>query len=453
MYSHTLSRSLAAIAAGCLLTTLSVGSPTTAVAHWSTPNVAQRWSEVSGRAAIAACISPGADALHESRMYAMASLAAHDAANAIDRRYTSYALRGVHRPGASVTAAVSSAYRTTLLAAIAELPDMFADCRPAAVQVVEDAYAAELGRVRSGPAKDAGVALGVDAARAVIAGRAGDGSDTPLLVPDYPQGTLPGQWRFTPDRPFAAGPGWGGVRTFALRGGEGRHVEPAYPLRSRAYARDLAEVKRLGGDGVTTPSARTADQTQAALFWLESSPLQWNRIARSILVARHADTWESLRLFGLLNMAMADGYIVSFDVKYRAPFWRPVTAIREANADGNRRTTADPTWTPLEVTPPLPDHDSAHSVEGAAAAGVMAMVFGTDRISFSTCSLTLPEGQQCDDVTPTKRHFDSLSQSAVENANSRVWVGIHFRHATTVGLRHGFAVARFVTDDLLRPLR
>ena len=278
----------------------------------------------------------------------------------------------------------------------------------------------------------------------------GDGSDTPIIVDasGYQQGTGPGQWRFTPDRPFAFAPGWGAVRTFALRGNQARHVDPPYPLRSRAYARDLATVKRLGGDGITTPSTRTPDQTQAARFWIESSPLQWNRIARSVAINRHLDSWQSARLFSLLDMALADGYVVSFDVKYENPFWRPVTAIREADTDGNRATTADPAWTPLDTTPPIPDHDSAHAVQGGAAAAVLARAFGTDRVSFSTCSLTLPEGQQCDDASPVLRGYRSFSQAARENANSRVWVGFHFPHASRTGLAHGYRIGTLVANDL-----
>ena len=168
---------------------------------------------------------------------------------------------------------------------------------------------------------------------------------------------------------------------------------PPYAVTSRKYAADFNEVKALGGDGVTTPSARTAEQTEIALFWVESSPLQWNRIARTVAAATRLDLWEQARLFGLLNMALADGYVGSFDTKYHYNYWRPVTAIRSADTDGNPNTSADPTWTPLVTTPPIPDYDSAHSVEGGAARQVLKRFFGTDHIGFATCSLTLPAGQ------------------------------------------------------------
>ena len=444
---------LAALAGGMLPT--ANATPTVGDAGGAPPrmpNAVQRWNDTAGSVALASCISPGHDPLHESRMYAMSSLAAHDALNAIDRRYESYALRGVQEREASVVAAVAAASRTTLTAAVTELPDMFAECRSAGLSAIEQAYAAELARVPDGHAKDGGVSVGTAAARAVIQSRAGDGSDTPMIVENYPQGTEPGEWRFTPDRPFAFAPGWGDVRPFALKGTAGFKIEPPYGLGSAAYARDLAEVKTFGGDSVGTPSARTADQTEVARFWIESSPLQWNRIARSVAQSRSMNSWASARLFALLNMSLADGYIASFSAKYGNPFWRPVTAIREAATDGNPATTADPNWTPLDTTPPIPDHDSAHSVQGAAAATVMARVFGTNRVSFRTCSLTLPDGQQCDDGSPTLRSYGGFWQAARENADSRVWVGYHFRHASEVGLDHGRTVARLVMDGQLQPV-
>jgi hypothetical protein len=214
---------------------------------------------------------------------------------------------------------------------------------------------------------------------------------------------------------------------------------------------DFAEGKRLGGDGITTPSERSAEQTEIALFWVESSPLQWNRIARTVSAETRLDLWEQARLFGLLNMAMADGYISSFETKYHYNYWRPVTAIQTADTDGNPNTSADPTWTPLVGTPPIPDYDSAHSVEGGAASKVLKRFFGTDHISFTTCSLTLPPGGTCTDATPILRHFTGFSQAAEENGFSRILVGFHFRKAVDEGIEHGRKIANRAVDRFLRP--
>ena len=222
---------------------------------------------------------------------------------------------------------------------------------------------------------------GAAAAAAILALRADDGSDTLLLDFDYPQGDEPGEYRFTPGTPFAFAPGWGDVTPFVLKSSSQFPVRPPYAVTSKKYTKDFNEVKDLGGDGVTTPSDRTTDETEIALFWVESSPLAWNRIARTVSADRGLDMWENARLFGLLNMAMADGYVGTFEIKYDFNFWRPVTAIQLADTDGNPNTEVDPTWTPLVQTPPIPDHDSGHSVQGGVAAQVLRRFFG-DQTSF-----------------------------------------------------------------------
>ncbi|WP_203781592.1 vanadium-dependent haloperoxidase [Paractinoplanes rishiriensis] len=376
----------------------------------------------------------------------------HDALNAIDRRSRPYAYRGNAR-GASPDAAVAAAARDVLVPLLRELPPPFADCVTSGnvVAGVEARYAAALSRIPDGSAKTRGLATGHAAAAAILAARAGDGSGTPLFDTAYPQGTGPGEYRFTPGFDFAFAPGWADVTPFALRSAVQFRPGPPYAVTSQRYARDLAEVKRLGGDGVTTPSARTADQTEMARFWVESSPLLWNRVARAAATGKHLDPWQSSRLFGLLNMALADGYVATFDTKYRAyNFWRPVTAIRNAAGDGNPGTVADPTWTPLVPTPPIPDYDSGHSVEGGAAAQVLKRFFGTDRIRFETCSYTLPAGQTCTDAAPVVRRYHSFSQASAENGLSRIMVGFHFRKAVDEGIAHGVRIGDWTVHNTLR---
>ncbi len=411
------------------------------------------WSENAGDAALAACLTPTGNPLHESRMYAMTHLAMHDALNAIDRRYQPYAFFGHASSRASTDAAVATAAHDVLVSVLDRIPDPFPRaCIDAAIEGVEADYVAALDVIADGPAKRKGVNVGARAAAAILALRADDGSDTPLLDFAYPQGTQPGEYRFTPGTPFAFAPGWADVTPFVLRRSSQFRADAPYAVTDAAYTADFEEVKRLGGNGTTTPSDRTAEQTEIALFWVESSPLQWNRIARTLAAEEGLDLWEQARLFGLLNMALADGYVGSFETKYLYSFWRPVTAIQLAATDGNPDTDADPTWTPLVGTPPIPDHDSAHSVEGGAAAQVFKRYFGTNRISFETCSLTLPAGSTCTDAGSVTRAFTSFSQAANENALSRILVGFHFRHAVESGVEHGRRIGNRAVNRFLLPV-
>ena len=411
------------------------------------------WNANAGQAALDACLAPTNNPLHESRLYAAMHLAIHDALNAIDRRSRPYVFKTGAKPGASPDAAVAAAARDVLVPLLQQLPAPFSDCASGAVAGVDAAYVAALGAIPDGRAKRQGVALGQAAAAAILALRAGDGSDTPLFDTAYPQGTQPGEYRFTPGFDFAFAPGWADVTPFVLRDSSQFRPGPPYAVTSRRYTADFNEVKRLGGDGITTPSARTSEQTEVALFWVESSPLQWNRIARTVSAARGLDLWENARLFGLLNMALADGYIGSFDTKYHGyNYWRPVTAIQTATTDGNPNTSADPTWTPLVATPPIPDYDSAHSVEGGAASQVLKRFFGTDHIGFTTCSLTLPTGSTCDDASPVLRSYTSFSQAREENGVSRILVGFHFRKAVDEGIDHGRKIGNRAVNRFLRPV-
>ena len=444
--------------AGALVSALMIAGVLTATTGGSAQaqvdeDAVTAWNANAGEAAIAACISPVDNPLHESRLYAMMHLAIHDALNAIDRRSRPYAVDLQANPGASAEAAVAAAARDVLVPLLAQLPSPFPQaCIDAGIASVEADYTAALGVIPDGPAKTQGVDVGQAAAAAILTLRAADGSDTPLLDFAYPQGTDPGEYRFTPGFTFAFAPGWADVTPFVLKDSSQFRPGPPYKVTSKKYTADFNEVKALGGDGVTTPSARTAEQTEIALFWVESSPLQWNRIARTVSRTEGLDMWENARLFGLLNMALADGYIGSFETKYHYNYWRPVTAIQTAETDGNPRTSADPTWTPLVPTPPIPDYDSAHSVEGGAAASVLKRFFGTDEISFATCSLTLPAGSTCADPSPVLRSYTSFSQAEEENGFSRILVGFHFRDAVETGIKHGEKIGKRAVNHYLRPV-
>jgi hypothetical protein len=406
------------------------------------------WNAIAGKAALDACLSPGNDPLHESRMYAMTHIAIHDALNAIEEHFEPYAFEA-QRPvtGASAEAAVASAARGVLVPLIEEGNAAFEDCKAAAVEGVEDAYTDALADIDDGSAKTKGVHLGVAAAAAILALRTGDGSDTELFDRTTPADAAPGVYRLTPPFDFQFAPDWADVTPFALRASDQFRPGPPHELTSSDYAADVNEVKAVGS---ATSTTRTEDQTEIARFWYESSPLAWNRIARTVSAMTPGLTlWDNARLFGLLNIAMADGYIANWDSKRHYNRWRPITAIREAASDGNPDTSPDPEWAPLLDTPPVPAYASGHSVQGAAAAEVLTQFFGTDDKSFMACSFTLPAGDTCTDPGAIFRSFTSFSQAAEENGESRILVGIHFRHDVEEGLAQGRAIGDRVVDKVL----
>ena len=410
------------------------------------------WNANAGKAALAACISPAMDPFHESRLYAMVHVAIHDALNALDRRSRPYVFDVQAPMRASREAAVASAARDVLVPVLRQLP-FSTQCVGAGLASVEADYSAAISAVPDGTAKTQGISVGSASAAAIVALRTNDGSELPIKDFAYPQGTSPGEFRFPPGVNFTFGTRWGEVTPFVLNHASQFRPGPPYKVNSKKYAADFEEVKALGADGRNTPSIRTPDETEIALFWLESSPLAWNRLARSVSERRSLDLWENARLFGLLNLAMADVYVGNADTKGRYNFWRPVTAVHLASDDGNPGTMGDPAWTPLEPNYPNPDYDSGHSMQGGAAAEVFRQFFGTDHISFQACSYTLPALQRCTDPSPVFRQYRSFSQAAQENALSRILAGLHFRNSTDEGLKHGEKIGARTVNLFLRPVR
>jgi hypothetical protein len=413
------------------------------------------WNANAGVAATAACLAPLNNPFHESRMYAMMHVAVHDALNAIDRRSRPYAFDAEAEAGTSPDAAVAAAARDVLVALIAQLPlELHSQaCIDAGVASAEAAYAAALAAIPDGQAKAQGIAVGQAAAAAILDLRANDGTVGPFLNFACPQDTKPGAYQCTPGTPFIVFEVWEHVVPFVLAHSSQYGPGPPYGVDNKKYADDFNEVKALGGDDISTPSARTSDQTEIALYWLESSPLKWNRIARTVSADRGLDLWENARLFGLLNMALADGYVAMVDSKNHYNYWRPITAIRTADTDGNPDTTVDPTWTPLVPTPPNQEYVSGHAIEGGAGAEVLKQFFGTDEIRFEDCSVTLPASSTCSDATPTLRSYATFSQAAAENAYSRILVGFHFRKSVEEGIKYGEKIGQRAANLYLRPVR
>ena len=215
-------------------------------------------------------------------------------------------------------------------------------------------------------------------------------------------------------------------------------------LDSSKWAADYNEVKALGA---AVGSTRTPDQTEIAQFWAdgagtETPPGHWNHIAQDVGAAQGNTLEQNARLFALLNIAMADAGICAWDAKYTYHNWRPVTAIRNGDTDGNPATEPDPGWSSFIVTPPFPDYVSGHSTFSSAAATVLALFYGTDAISFQTGSDFLPG---------VVRSFSSFSAAANEAADSRVYGGIHFRFASDDGLAAGLSIGEWTFTHYLQP--
>jgi hypothetical protein len=370
-----------------------------------------------------------ADPMAAARSLAMMHLAMHDAANAARPRYQRYALESVPAGSQHADAAVAAAQ-----AAHDVLVALYPQAAATAIAKVQ--LERTLLEAGVGPSIDAGARVGKAAAAAVLAKRADDGSSG---KEPYVEGKQPGHYRYTAPFDFAAAPHWRQVRPFALASAAQFRSAPPPALTSAAYQRDFNEVKRVGGK---TSAQRTTDQTHYAAFWYEFSDIGWNRVARVVSAHQKQDLLDRARTFALLNMAMADAYIAGWDSKYHYNFWRPVTAVRLAEHDGNPHTAPDKSYDPLLVTPPVPDMPSTHSALGMAAAVVLADAFGRDQLDFSIAS---PSALPANPV----RSFASFSEAARENADSRVMAGLHFRFATDAGLELGRKIGEHVKRHAL----
>jgi hypothetical protein len=280
----------------------------------------------------------------------------------------------------------------------------------------------------------------------MLAARTGDGRFGPF-TPVY--GTAPGVYRQT-SLAVDPAPWVGNVRPFVVPDVEMLRTPPPNALTSRAYARDLNEVKDVGSLHSTT---RTPDETSAAIFWQDHAFALWNRTFRTLAASRHLDIVDSARLFAAENLAAADAAIGCWNNKYRWNTWRPITAIREAANDGNPATEGDAGWTPLFdpskpaaapplVTPPFPEYPSGHNCAAGAILSTLRYFFHTDRVAFSASS----------NKNATTRTYRSLSDALQENINARVWAGIHFRTADLEGVRLGRKVARYLHRHDLQPV-
>ena len=385
-------------------------------------NVVVEWN----RTLLSLVQTPGAQpaTIQPTRDFAIMSAAVYDAVDAIDPDHPQYLLHLTASHSASQDAAAAQAAHDVLTT-------MF----PKSTAALDQQLASDLAAIPAGQARTSGIQVGSQSAAGILQTRATDGATA--TPPTYQSTGATGDYRPTP--PAFAAPvftHWGAVTPFVLRGGNQFRPPPPPALSSPAYAAAINEAKSVGQKTSTT---RTAEQTTIGMFW--GAPIQnyWNAIADQVTVARHSDTDTSARTFALLDLGLADATVALYDAKYTYRLWRPITAIRLADTDGNPATVGDPTWTPLVTTPADPSYPGAHSTLSAAAATILTKLYGDD-VSFTVTSPTLPG------VT---RSFNNFNAAATEAGLSRIYAGLHTRLDHKAGLTLGGQVGRYTLDHAL----
>ena len=376
---------------------------------------------------LVALIKGGGNSQIRSRNAALVSAAVFDAVNGIERRYTPIHVEPAAPRGASKRAAAVQAAYAILVARFPAQGTELGAKRAASLAAIGE----------EGESMRRGIEWGQTVADAILAWRSTDGI-TPTPAP-YLGSDEVGKWRPTPTA-FAPGavPQFATMRPWGILSPD-QFLPPGPPaLGSDAYANDYNEVMLMGS---ATSPLRTADETDACLFWESASPTAlWDRVALDLSAAAGYELSDNAHLLATLNLSVADAVIACWNAKYTYEFWRPVTAIPLADTDGNDATVADPDWTPLLTTPAHPEYVSGHSSASSAAATVLADYFGEDTLVIV----------QTPAAAGWVRVFPSFSAAIDDVADARVFAGIHFRIACRDGRTVGESVAGFILENRMR---
>ncbi|HYM01044.1 MAG TPA: vanadium-dependent haloperoxidase [Blastocatellia bacterium] len=372
--------------------------------------------------------TPGAQpaTIHSTRSFAIMHAAIYDAVNSILNTHKPYMIQP---PGVAADASPDAA-------AAAAAHEVLVQLYPTFQSMLDSQLETSLAQVPDGTPKTSGMQLGVMVADQMLALRANDGSGA--TPPAFTPGMNPGDYQSTPPNfPKAAFTGWAQVTPFALAHANQFRPGPPPALTSRTYAKAFNEVMELGED---TSTARTPDQTEIGRFWGGAIQNYWNEIAQTAAIAKNLNVADTARLFALLNLTFADTVIAFYDAKYTYTFWRPITAIRAADTDGNPKTSPNPNWLALSNTAPDPSYPVAHAAISNAGSEVLAFFFDRDRINLDVTSETLPG---------VVRSFKGFSEAADEATISRVYAGQHFSFDLSAGKRLGRKVGAFVLENFL----
>jgi len=365
--------------------------------------------------------APGAQG---EREVAMVHIAMFDTVNSIEQRYRPYLVQLSVPKTTSQEAAAATAAGTVL----AGLP-----ARPATAEM-KAALASYLAALPDGEAKSDGMKLGEVVAAKVLEARQNDGANAPDT---YRPRTTAGVYVPTP---ITVGSTWPAMTPFALTKPSQFRPQPPIPLANAEWATDYNELKDYGGN---TSAKRSAQQTDTARFWLMVGAPAYHPIPRQLIAAKHMSVIDSARFMALFAVALTDSYIAVFDAKYHYEFWRPITAIRNGDIDGNPATELEATWQPIDNTPLHPEYPCAHCINSGAAVAVIESVLG---------SADLPEVSMTSSTAPGVTHrWTNLGAFADEVANARIWAGFHYRFSTRVGTDMGRKIGEFVVKSVMQP--
>jgi hypothetical protein len=377
-------------------------------------NAVLHWSDIAASAIIVGPRPPASSSV----LGGMVHGAMYDAVAATEGGLEPFATGVTASPGASADAAVAQAARDVLVARV-----------PLQAAAVESAYVAYMASIPDGPAKDAGKAVGAAAAAGMLAMRSGDHFDDVVPYVQWPTG--PGVFEpIAPTQPVT--PGLGLVRPFTYDSPSDYRPSGPLNLKSRRYAKDVAELQKYGR---VDSGARSSGQTETARFHTEQTFFQFNRTLRELANARGLDLRESARLLGYVNVATADTMIACWEAKYHFFFWRPNHAIQRADTDGNKATTRDTTWLPL-IVGNHPEYPSGHACFTGAVTESLRNYFGTKRVKLEISSTAVGAGPP--------RTYENLDELVTDVENARVWGGLHYRTTMIKSAKHFPRIARDV---------
>jgi hypothetical protein len=434
---------LVAVAAGALVATLGVFGASAASPAEADATAVTQWN-LTAVNTLAGLPQPAGGAAPASQIdIGMVQGAVYDAVNAITpKHHRPYLLNRRFGNTASDEAAVATAAYLVLKNIVETVPQSITfPTRATVLASLETQYNASTNAIPDSPFKDQGVAAGTAAAEAMIDARKDDGRFGPSQFVPNPN---PGYWDpVAPNGTTAPDPTpWvGGVEPFLMQSSSQFRSPDPYALASAAYAADVNEVKAIGGDGVVTPSTRSANQTYIAKWWQSNPMASWNDVARQLIARNHLDISDAARLLAMENLAAADAAINTWNNKYHFSFWRPFQAIRRAADDGNSATSPDLTWTPL-ISAPYPEYTSGHMGLDGSHTTVLQKFFGNAPAGGYqiTSAFVNPGG-------PATRTFSSFSQAVDEIVEARIWAGLHFRDADVQGVQLGTNVANFAAAN------